>query len=54
MSTSSAEDDVEGLEIPTGDGWRTAERIAEVKAGKSDPFPYYWEEYGLVDGQHLA
>jgi hypothetical protein len=37
---------------PTGLYSRTAERIAEVRAGKSDPFPYYWEEYGLVDGQH--
>ena len=39
---------------PTGLYPKTAERIAEVKAGKSDPFPYYWEEYGLVDGQHLV
>ena len=39
---------------PTGLYPGTAERIAEVKEGKSDPFPYYWEEYGLVDGQHLV
>jgi hypothetical protein len=39
---------------PTGLYPGTAERIAEVKEGKSDPFPYYWEEYSLVDGQYLV
>lgn len=38
---------------PTGIYERTPERIAEVAAGAS-PFPYYWEEYGLVDGTHLV
>ena len=39
---------------PTGLYPETAECIAEVKAGKSDLFPYYGEEYGLVDGRHLV
>lgn len=36
---------------PIGIYERTPERIAEVAAGES-LFPYYWEEYGLVDGIH--
>jgi hypothetical protein len=39
--------------LPTGLYKRTAERIEETTQGKS-PFPYYWEEYGLVDGTHLV
>lgn len=38
---------------PTGKYERTPESIAEVATGDS-PFPYYWEEYGLVDGRHLV
>lgn len=43
--------EVEPLE-PTGLYPHTAERIAETEAGES-PFPYYWEEYAIVDGKHL-
>lgn len=38
---------------PIGIYERTPEWIAEAAAGNS-PFPYYWEEYGLVDGIHLV
>ncbi len=38
---------------PTGVYEGTAERIEETIQGKS-PFPYYCEEYGLVDGTHLV
>ncbi len=30
-----------------------ASAFQRVVQGKS-PFPYYWEEYGLVDGTHLV
>lgn len=38
---------------PIGIYERTPEWISEVEADKS-PFPYYSEEYGLVDGIHLV
>ncbi|WP_428333779.1 hypothetical protein [Novosphingobium sp.] len=38
---------------PTGIYEHTPERIAETERGDS-PFPYYWEEYAIVDGQHLV
>jgi predicted nucleotidyltransferase len=38
---------------PIGIYERTPDWIAEVAAGEG-PFPYYWEEYGLVDGVHLV
>lgn len=38
---------------PIGIYPNTAERIQEVEKG-TDYFPYYWEEYGLVDGKHLV
>jgi hypothetical protein len=37
---------------PTGLYRSTHEQIAEVERGEGD-FSYYWEEYGLVDGQYL-
>jgi predicted nucleotidyltransferase len=37
---------------PIGIYEHTAGRIAEVARGEG-PFPYYWEEYGLVDGKYL-
>ena len=37
---------------PVGIYEKTPERIAEVERGDS-PFPYYWEEYAIVDGEHL-
>lgn len=37
---------------PVGIYDTTAQRIAEVENGDS-AFPYYWEEYGVVDGTHL-
>jgi predicted nucleotidyltransferase len=37
---------------PTGLYHNTANRIAETARGES-PFPYYWEEYGIVDGTQL-
>lgn len=37
---------------PTGIYEHTEERIAELARGEG-PFPYYWEEYGVVDGEHL-
>lgn len=38
---------------PTGIYSHTVERIAETERGDS-PFPYYWEEYAIVDGTHLV
>jgi predicted nucleotidyltransferase len=38
---------------PIGLYQRTPEYIEEVEQGAST-FPYYWEEYGLVDGTHLV
>ena len=38
---------------PIGLYRHTAERIAETESGDS-PFPYYWEEYAIVDGEHLV
>lgn len=38
---------------PTGIYEHTLERIAETERGDS-PFPYYWEEYAIVDGEHLV
>ena len=37
---------------PVGIYDTTAQRIAEVESGDS-VFPYYWEEYGVVDETHL-
>jgi hypothetical protein len=37
---------------PVGIYEHTEGRIAEVARGEG-PFPYYWEEYGLVDGKHV-
>lgn len=37
---------------PIGIYPKTADNIREVETGESY-FPYYWEEYGLVDGKHL-
>lgn len=37
---------------PTGIYDRTPERIAEISDG-GGPFPYYWEEFGVVDGNIL-
>ena len=37
---------------PTGLYPSTNDRIAEVEKGEGT-FSYYWEEYGIVDGQHL-
>lgn len=37
---------------PIGIYERTPERIVEA-AACDGPFPYYWEEYGLVDGRHV-
>jgi predicted nucleotidyltransferase len=37
---------------PTGIYEHTTDRLAEV-ARNEGPFPYYWEEYGVVDGEHL-
>jgi predicted nucleotidyltransferase len=38
---------------PTGLYKATGERIAEVERGEG-PFSYYWEEFGIVDGNHLV
>ncbi len=38
---------------PTGIYEHTPERIIETERGDS-PFPYYWEEYAIVDGKHLV
>jgi len=38
---------------PTGIYKHTPERIAETERGDS-PFPYYLEEYAIVDGEHLV
>ncbi|MEI8701881.1 nucleotidyltransferase domain-containing protein [Mesorhizobium sp. ISC15] len=38
---------------PTGLYPRTQENIAEVERGDGF-FPYYWEEYGIVDGKHFV
>lgn len=37
---------------PIGIYEQTEGRIAEVARGEG-PFPYYWEEFGLVDGKHV-
>ena len=37
---------------PTGIYEHTEDRIAEL-AREEGPFPYYWEEYGVVAGKHL-
>ncbi len=37
---------------PTGIYEHTEARIADLACGE-DPLPYYWEEYGVVDGKHL-
>ena len=37
---------------PTGIYEHTKGRLAELGRGEG-PFPYYWEEYGVVDGEHL-
>ena len=37
---------------PIGIYEHTEGRIAEIAEDKS-PFPYYWEEYGIVDGKHF-
>jgi predicted nucleotidyltransferase len=37
---------------PTGIYKHTEVRLAEIARGEG-PFPYYWEEYGVVDGEHL-
>lgn len=37
---------------PIGIYEHTEGRIAEI-AENQGPFPYYWEEYGIVDGEHL-
>ncbi len=37
---------------PTGVYEHTDVRLAELAQGEG-PFPYYWEEYGVVDGKHL-
>lgn len=37
---------------PTGIYQHTEARIAELARGEG-PFPYYWEEYGVVDAEHL-
>lgn len=37
---------------PTGIYEHTASRLAEI-ARDEGPFPYYWEEFGVVDGEHL-
>ena len=37
---------------PIGVYEHTEARIAEIAEDQS-PFPYYWEEYGIVDGKHL-
>ncbi len=38
---------------PVGIYEHTPDRIAEVERGDS-PFPFYWEEYAIVDGEHLV
>lgn len=37
---------------PIGIYEHTQSRIDEIAVDQS-PFPYYWEEYGIVDGEHL-
>lgn len=37
---------------PTGIYDHTASRQAEIARGEG-PFPYYWEEFGVVDGEHF-
>ena len=37
---------------PMGIYEHTKDRVAEIAQGQG-PFPYYWEEYGVVDGKHI-